>query len=123
MTHIFSNVRKPDYLQSLQCGRVVIVSGLEVLRFHDLNAFLGFDAFEDDVCVHPLCDGGIATCLVVGIEPVRVDGFPKGIIIEAFEPFLKVLLIFKLLHVFSMSHLAFGPEEKPINPSTEWRGC
>ena len=112
--------RVPDVRQpsSMQCGWVVIVAWLKVLRLHNLNAFLGFDAFEDDIWVNAFSNGCITIGLIVSVQPVWVDRFPIGFIIKAIKPVLQILSVFKLLHTSSLPQLVFGHEEKSTDQST-----
>lgn len=111
------NARQPA---SLQCGRIVIVARLEVLSPYDLNAFFGFDAFEDDIWVNAFSNGCITRGLIIGVQPVWVDRFPIGVIIKAIKPVLQVLSVFELLHTSSLPQLASSHEEKSEDQST-WK--
>ena len=110
-----SDVRQPA---SLQCGRIVIVARLEVLIPYDLNAFFGFDAFEDDIWINAFSNGCVARGLIIYVQPVWVDRFPISFIIKAIKPVLQILSVFKLLHTFSLPQLGFGHEEKSADQST-----
>ena len=112
--------RVPNVRQSasLQCGRIVIVARFEVLVLYDLNAFFGFDAFEDDIWINAFSNGCVARGLIIYVQPVWVDRFPIGVIIKAIKPVLQVLSVFKLLHAFSLPQFGFGHEEESADQST-----
>ena len=118
MTNALVCAHLKTYLQSIQRRRVMVIARLEVLFLHNLNAFLGFDAFENDRLVYAPCNGNIAIILKAWIEIVRVYSLPKSLIVKRVEPVLQFLLVFKFLHKFSLPHMGFCQKENLNNRFT-----
>lgn len=109
---------KASSSSSMQDGWFVIASGFEVLLFDDLKAFLGLDAIKDNSFVYALDNGKIATCLIVLIQPVWIEGLPKSIVIKRVEPFIQILSVFELLHASSLPRIGVLVEANSTETST-----
>lgn len=118
-----NNCEPVELTPSVQRRRVVIIARLEVLRFNNLDAFLGFDTFKNNLLVNALRNGSITTGFIIWIKPVWINRFPKGIIVKAFKPLLQVLLVFKFMHDTSVPHSGFRLEGKSFKSSPYWRAC
>lgn len=112
------NLRQSYIRPLLQRRGRMIVARLKILRLDDLNALFCLDTLKDNVCVYAFSNGCITTGFVVWIKPIGVNRFPKCLIVKAVEPVLQFLLIFKILHRFSLSYLKHGLEGKVDSPST-----
>ena len=110
--------RMADQQILMQAWRLVIDARLKILLFQNLKAQFGFKAIKHGVFAHTLGNRKIAVRPIILPHTKGLGFLPKCLVVERFEPFFKVLSVFKLLHASSLSQAGCGTQKLSQNRST-----
>ncbi len=110
-------VHTPAFL-SMQHGRCVVVTRLEILFFNNLETQFRFDALQDHALIDALSNRSVTARTVVFVHAKWVCCFPESIIIKCLKPFFKVFTVFKVLHVLIVSQCGVASPEQSSKAST-----
>ena len=102
----------------MQAWGLVIDARLKISLFQNLQAQLGFKAIKHGIFTGTFGNRKVTVRPIILPHAKRLGFLPKCLVIERFEPFFKVLSVFKLLHAASLSQAGCGTQKLSQDQST-----